>query len=173
MELISGITSKTSLLALNASIEAARAGEAGKGFTVVATEISGMATQTKTATVHITDLIGNLSVAINEVVTVVREMIAAIDDEKQSTEHTAENFSQIRNNTLEIRENVEKLSTNINELKAANERIVDSIETISAISEEASAHANETMAAQEENSNVLGKITSRMQKLIEISKQRS
>ena len=68
---------------------------------------------------------------------------------------------------------MEKLSTNISELKAANERIVDSIETISAISEEASAHANETMAAQEENSNVLGKITSRMQKLIEISKQRS
>lgn len=173
VELIGGITSKTSLLALNASIEAARAGEAGKGFTVVATDISGMATQTKAATVHITELIGNLSVAISEVVTVVREMIAAINEEKQSTESTAENFVHIRNNTVEIRENVEKLNINIGELKTANEQIVDSIETISAISEEASAHANETMAAQEENSNVLGKITNRMQKLIEISKQRS
>ena len=57
VELISGITSQTSLLALNASIEAARAGEAGRGFSVVATEISGMATQTKEATVHITELI--------------------------------------------------------------------------------------------------------------------
>ena len=155
VELISGITSQTSLLALNASIEAARAGEAGRGFSVVATEISGMATQTKEATV----------------VSVVREMIGAINEEKQSTENTANNFSDIQSNTLDIQSNMEQLNSNIEELKTANEQIVHSIETISAISEEVSAHANETMSAQEDNSDVLNKITDRMQQLIELTKQ--
>ena len=61
VEIISKIANQTSLLALNASIEAARAGEAGRGFSVVATEISGMATQTKDATGNIAELIQNVS----------------------------------------------------------------------------------------------------------------
>lgn len=173
VELISGITSQTSLLALNASIEAERAGAAGRGFAVVATEITGMAKQTKEATVHIRDLIGNISKAITDVVTDVRGMITAINEEKQSTESTAENFSRIQSNTLEIKKNIEQLNTNIEELKTANEQIVDSIETISAITEEVSAHANETMSAQEENSDVLSSIAVRMQQLIKITKQES
>lgn len=171
VELISGITSQTSLLALNASIEAERAGAAGRGFAVVATEITGMAKQTKEATVHIRDLIGNISGSITDVVSDIREMIAGINEEKQSTENTAENFSHIQNNTLEIKKNIEQLNVNIAELKTANEQIVESIETISAITEEVSAHANETMSAQEENADVLDKIAVRMQQLIEITKQ--
>lgn len=61
IELIDNITTQTSLLALNASIEAARAGEAGRGFSVVASEISNLATQTQDATVDITTLIENIS----------------------------------------------------------------------------------------------------------------
>lgn len=57
-------------------------------------------------------------------------------------------------------------------LKTANEQIVHSIETISAISEEVSAHANETMSAQEDNSDVLNKITDRMQQLSNLQSRR-
>lgn len=168
VELISGITSQTGLLALNASIEAARAGEAGRGFSVVATEISKMASQTNDATVHITELITNVSSAINEVVDVIYQMISGINEEKQSTANTAESFNIIQTNTVSIRDNIDSLAKNIIELKNANHVIVDSIQTISAISEEVSAHANETMNSEEENSEILNGIERKMQALINL-----
>ena len=167
VELISGITSQTSLLSLNASIEAARAGEAGKGFAVVATEISGMATQTQDATEQITALINNVSGAISEVVEVIHQMIAGIDEEKQGAANTADSFSEIQNNTYAIRDSAKDLMNHIVELKEANNEIVDSIQTISAISEEVSAHASDTLESEEANTSILDKMKEKMQELLQ------
>ncbi|MCI8668797.1 MAG: chemotaxis protein [Lachnospiraceae bacterium] len=168
VELISGITSQTGLLALNASIEAARAGESGKGFAVVATEISKMATQTDEATLHITELIHNISSSISEVVGVIYQMISGINEEKQTTVNTADSFNSIQTNTFSIRDSIETLTSSITELKDANLVIVDSIQTISAISEEVSAHASETMTAEEDNAEILETIASKMEELIKL-----
>ena len=171
VELIGGITSQTSLLALNASIEAARAGDAGRGFAVVASEISGMATQTKDATVHITKLIQDVSEAISQVVTVVREMIAEINEEKTSTATTAESFGKIEKNTTVIESHVKNLSVCVEELQTANEQIGQSIQTISAISEEVSAHSNETYESEVKNAGILEEIASVADELKELTKQ--
>lgn len=170
VELIGGITSQTSLLALNASIEAARAGEAGRGFSVVASEISDMAAQTKGATQNITELIHNVSAAINEVVNVVYQMIEGINEERRSTGRTADSFGVIQSNTASIRDNVGCLADDVMELREANQEIVDSIQTISAISEQVTAHAGETMDAEERNMEALREIEGRMQELLALIK---
>lgn len=170
VKLISGIANQTSMLALNASIEAARAGDAGRGFAVVATQVTSMAGQTKDATIHISDLIENVSTAISEVVVVIRQMLDGIQEEKQTTTNTAESFDNIQNNTLRIKDNIEALVNSIEELKVANEMIVDSIQTISAISQEVSAHASETVSSEEETSSIIDEIDHRMHQLIEYIK---
>lgn len=170
VEIIGNITAQTSLLALNASIEAARAGEAGRGFAVVATEISTMASQTKEATAHITELIGNVSGAISSVVAVIRGMIEGINMEKTSTRNTAESFAAIEQHTFAIRDNVARLMADVEVLEYANQEITKSIHTISAVSEEVSAHANETLAAEERNMENLIQIASKSGKMMELTK---
>ena len=149
VELIGDITSQTSLLALNASIEAARAGDAGKGFSVVASEITGMATRTKDATVQI-----------------------GITAEKESTHNTAKSFSVIQQNSFSIQNSIEELTGNTVDLRNSNQTISDSVQTISAVSEELTAHASETMDAETVNTEILETIAAKMKSLVQyIEKQ--
>lgn len=151
LDIINGITSQTSLLALNASIEAARAGEAGRGFAVVASEISQMAQQTKDSTVQISQLIENVSNAIQMVVEVSGSMISMIESQNETTEKTAESFTVIEKNSDNVYGHSNELAAYVTKLADANKKIVDSISTISAISEEVAAHASDTLSATESN----------------------
>lgn len=151
LDIINSITSQTSLLALNASIEAARAGEAGCGFAVVASEISQMAQQTKDSTVQISQLIENVSNAIQMVVEVSGSMISMIESQNETTEKTAESFTVIEKNSDNVYGHSNELAAYVTKLADANKKIVDSISTISAISEEVAAHASDTLSATESN----------------------
>lgn len=151
LDIINSITSQTSLLALNASVEAARAGEAGRGFAVVASEISQMAQQTKDSTVQISQLIENVSNAIQMVVEVSGSMISMIESQNETTEKTAESFTVIEKNSDNVYGHSNELAAYVTKLADANKKIVDSISTISAISEEVAAHASDTLSATESN----------------------
>ena len=151
LDIINSITSQTSLLALNASIEAARAGDAGRGFAVVASEISQMAQQTKDSTVQISQLIENVSNAIQMVVEVSGSMISMIESQNETTEKTAESFTVIEKNSDNVYGQSNELAAYVTKLADANKKIIDSISTISAISEEVAAHASDTLSATESN----------------------
>lgn len=60
-------TSRTKMLALNASIEAARAGESGKGFAIVANEMSKLSQMSTEAVADINDTLEDMTKAIGDV----------------------------------------------------------------------------------------------------------
>lgn len=158
VDIINGITSQTSLLALNASIEAARAGEAGRGFAVVASEISQMAQQTQHSTVQIAGLIKNVSDAIRSVIDVSANMIAMIENQSETTDKTAQSFTVIEQNSNHVFEHSSGLADYVTKLADANKSIIDSISTISAISEEVAAHASDTLSSTEKNNQVVAEL---------------
>lgn len=159
IETITSIANSTGMLALNASIEAARAGEAGRGFAVVAQQISGLASQTKEATVNITELIGH----INQELTSVTEAAQVVTDSNESNAENARevesNFTGISDGTKKIGSVAEELMEIVKELEAANSDIVENIQTISAVTEEVSAHANETFEACEVNNELVDSVS--------------
>lgn len=171
VEIINGITSQTSLLALNASIEAARAGEAGRGFAVVASEISKMASETDEATAQIHDMLQNFSETINEVVEVTNGMVAMIEGQHQATSNTAKSFDDIERSTGKMSAHSRELEDNVDELTVANTEIVDSISTISAISEEVASHANNTLEISEQNIKVASRVAEYTARLKELADQ--
>lgn len=159
VQMINDVTEQTSLLALNASIEAARAGEAGKGFAVVASEISALATQTQQATVNITNLINNISTELSQVVEVIHQMMKNVEVQNQATDNTARSFEQIAVCIEKVGKESRSLESLIVELSDANSEIIRGIETISAATEEVTAHSSETLEASEENNNITSEVS--------------
>ena len=171
IEMINEITSQTSLLSLNASIEAARAGEAGKGFAVVASEISRLAAQTQDATVNIESMIQNVSAEIGKVVDIIEGMILQIEKQNEAVGETARSFERISSNAEDIERNSEGLTYAIKELKSANDVISESIQTISAISEEVAAHTNVTYTSCVENEKTIEDLIEKAKELTGLAEQ--
>lgn len=156
--MINEVTEQTSLLSLNASIEAARAGEAGRGFAVVASEISSLATQTQQATVDITNLIENVSRELSSVVRVIEQMISNVEEQNVVARNTAQSFSKISAKNQQVAQKTQDMKELVVELQEANEVIMKGIETISAVTEEVTAHANVTLESTEENAGITNEV---------------
>lgn len=167
IDIITNVADQTSLLALNASIEAARAGAAGKGFGVVATEISNLASQTTSATLDITQLIGDITKQLNIMVETIDNLIESNAKQAEASSETSESFKIITSDISEIRKQSEDLESIVEQLVTSNRAIVESVQTISAITEEVSANSSETYETSRRNEEIVRNVGSIVKSLDE------
>ena len=145
--LIEEIASRSTLLSLNAAIEAAHAGDAGRGFSVVAEEVRKLADRSGEATKNVAAIVKAI---VEEVKDVLDAMQAAMREVKQGRTLSEQARGSLREVSPLVQDSVNlaaQISTASREQAQATTTVADAMQTISNISLESSAGANETSKA--------------------------
>ena len=128
---IEGITSKTNLLALNASIEAARAGEAGKGFAVVANEIRELSSGTQISSGRIMGALGHLEETSEKMLEAIEETVSLIQDNIEKVSAVDKSVAGITKDATTLGENIKIVDSAVKEVEASNKILTDNMHQVS------------------------------------------
>lgn len=150
MNLLSSISEQTRLLALNASIEAAKAGESGKGFAIVAGEIRKLAQQSRESTKDIEEIIRNILSKAKLSEKVVDNVEKMIDLQETSLKNVETTFLDMKKAISDLFEGLQKSAKMLESINLKKDKIFNSVENISAISQQTAASAQEVSAATEQ-----------------------
>ncbi len=144
---IINIAGQTNLLALNASIEAARAGEAGRGFSVVAENIKDLATETNRLAGEITSMLSDISNYSEKNKDLTGSIKDATANEHEALTNMVKSFDEMMDIFAEARKENEQTAKQTELMTSKKDGILDSVSSLSSISEENAASTEETSAS--------------------------
>ncbi len=166
---IQDITAQTNLLALNASIEAARAGEHGKGFAVVAEEVRKLAEQSSRETGIIQQTVQEILDQSKATVEVIAENTKSMKDQSASVASTGDSFVLNAELTERMNAAIEELSGSLKEMAAHKDQAVLAIQSVSAVSEETAASAEQVSASSVAQQRELERVAESVQLMTRIA----
>lgn len=166
---IFAISSKTNLLALNASIESARAGEAGRGFAVVADEIRDLAEQTRAETENIATILNELSDHANAAGDAVKISVDATRAQGKIISDVADSFEEMNSNVNQLADSINMIDHQLTTLSSENNRIVDAITQLSATTEEVTASAQQADELTDTNKASADQTKEMLQKILRVA----
>ena len=127
---ITDISSRTNILALNASIEAARAGEHGRGFSVVAEEIQKLSEQTKTAVENIGRIVHQVVNNTEEAVKAMEENVLFTENGMESIRKANESSSLITVSTVELEKQIYSIDEAAEIIRQSSDEVSNSMKQI-------------------------------------------
>ena len=131
VQTITSISSRTNILALNASIEAARAGEQGKGFAVVADEIQKLAEQTRTAVESIGAIVNEVVGSTEKAVNAMEQNAAFTQDGMNSIKKANESTVLITSSNMELAKQIHAIDETAKLIREKSEEVSESMTVIS------------------------------------------
>ncbi|ELS02993.1 methyl-accepting chemotaxis protein [Xenococcus sp. PCC 7305] len=150
VEIISGISEKTNLLAFNASIEASRAGEHGEGFRIVAEEVRGLADRVTESTKDIQHLVTNIQKETAEVLQAMEQGNAQVVHGTDLVHKTKLTLNSIVAISEQIDEQLQFISSNTTEQSQSSQDVNLKMVDVAGITENTSTEAKEVARSLQE-----------------------
>ncbi|WP_294370886.1 methyl-accepting chemotaxis protein [uncultured Clostridium sp.] len=152
INMINDISEQTQLLALNASIEAAKAGEEGKGFSVVAQEISKLATESQQATKSVDAVINSIQRHTESAFEYAEEINSKVDISMKKVSQSMELFNVVNEDVNLISESMKSI-TKITENQ--NNDVSEVMNNVSAMADKINKTTENNSNMSEESLNIV------------------